>query len=413
MTTYTIPYGESSLSFEIPGAMTVEVLEPKSVSPHVESRELVEESLRRSSLKCFKNLSSAAIAINDKTRPVPHQHLLPPLLKKLETIGIPSQNITLIIATGAHDPMRPESFPEVVPLEILDRYRVVSHDCDDTRNLVNLGETERGTPVWINRIYADSALRVVVGNIEPHQFQGFSGGVKSAVIGLAGRETINANHAWLTDPRARLGAYQDNPARQDVEEIGKLLGVHFALNTVLNDQKEILYALAGPPQEIMTNAIPLVRDLYELEVAEPFDFLIVSPGGHPKDINLYQAQKALTHAALVAREGATILLAAACPEGVGDDAFSTWMREDATLEDILARFQREGFQVGPHKAYLFARESTRLDLYLNTSLAAQDLDSLHLRSVEDLQTFLNARLPGKGRIGIIPYANATIPKIKD
>lgn len=412
MTTYTIPYGDSSLSFDLPRGVPVSVIAPKTFPPVTTPRQVVEETLQRSSLQGFSNLPSVAIAINDKTRPVPHQHLLPPLLKKLESIGIPPRKVTLIIATGAHPPLTEEEFPQVVPPEVLDRCRVISHDCDDYRNLVHLGKTQRNTPVWINRTYAESTLRIVVGNIEPHQFQGFSGGVKSAAIGLAGRETINANHAWMTDPRSCLGAYEDNPARQDVEEIGEILGVHYALNVILNADKKILHALAGKPAQVIEEGIPIARDIYHVEVAAPFDLLIVSPGGHPKDINLYQAQKALAHASRVTKGGGTILLAAACPEGAGDEAFAAWMRESATLEDVLSRFHQKGFRVGPHKAYLFARDATRVNVHIKTDLPSEETKSFHLNPVNTLQTFLDRRFSNQGCIAILPYANATIPKIK-
>jgi nickel-dependent lactate racemase len=41
---------------------------------------------------------------------------------------------------------------------------------------------------------------------------GFSGGVKSAAIGLAGLATINANHTSMSDPDSRIGTYSTNPA---------------------------------------------------------------------------------------------------------------------------------------------------------------------------------------------------------
>ena len=113
--------------------------------------------------------------------------------------------------------MTPAEFPEILPAEVLDRYRVVSHDAH-AGDLVELGETSRGTPVTVNRGYVDSDLKIVVGTIGPHQFAGYSGGVKSAAIGLAGLETINRNHAWMADPAARIGTYATNPARQDGTE---------------------------------------------------------------------------------------------------------------------------------------------------------------------------------------------------
>src|SRR5690606_5235762 len=134
------------------------------------------------------------------------------LLDALADLGLPPEAITLLIGTGTHTPMPPEEFPAVVPPDLLARHPVYSHDCD-APDLVALGVTSRGTPVTANRRYMAADLRLVVGNIEPHQFMGFSGGVKGAAIGLAGRETINRNHALLLDPRADLARYDDNPMR--------------------------------------------------------------------------------------------------------------------------------------------------------------------------------------------------------
>ncbi len=416
MPTYTIPYGTSSLSFSLPDDLDVDVISPHHKAAVSRPRQAVKEALQQSYLKKYKGLPNAAIAINDKTRPIPHQHLYPPLLEELTKIGIPPKNTTLFIATGAHPPMAEEEFADVVPPDILSRCKVISHDCDDRRNQVQLGVTQRGTPVWINRAYAQSALRIVVGNIEPHQFMGFSGGVKSAVIGLAGRETINANHAMMTDPLAQLGEFRANPARQDVEEMGDILGVHFSLNTILNDQKEIVHVVAGSPQEVMAQGIPLVKEMYQVKVDLPFDLLIVSPGGHPKDINLYQAQKALAHASHVVREGGTVLMAAACPEGSGDRTFEEWMENSPSLKTILDRFSRRDFQVGPHKAYLFARDASRVSFHLLSDMKADHISRLHLSPVKDLPTALGSLLPTlplKAHIGIMPHGNATIPILTD
>jgi nickel-dependent lactate racemase len=224
MSTFQLPYDHETLTLHVPEGYPTTLIAPQEIAPAPDPVRAVNRALDAPignvKLADFGDASSVAIAINDKTRPVPHKHLLPPLLARLEALSLGPDAVTLIIATGAHAPMPAEEFARVVPPEILERYPVVSHDCDAESDLVSLGETSRGTPAWINRAFAEADLRIVVGNIEPHQFQGFSGGVKSAVIGLGGRATINANHAMLTRPEAALARYADNPARQDLEELG-------------------------------------------------------------------------------------------------------------------------------------------------------------------------------------------------
>ncbi len=191
-------------------------------------------------------------------------------------------------------PPTPDEFGQVVPPDILARYTVVSHDAEDAANLVNLGQA-RCTPVWANRRFVEADLRIVVGDIEPHQFQGFSGGVKTA-IGLAGKATINANPAMMTDPAAVIGRYDDNPCRQDVEEIGRLMRVDYALNAILDEDRRIIPRVGRRPGGRHVGGVHLVRAHlpgHRGGTLRPGDRL--AAGGHPKDINLYQAQKALGH----------------------------------------------------------------------------------------------------------------------
>jgi nickel-dependent lactate racemase len=321
--------------------------------------------------------------------------------------------------------MRPDEFPLVVPPEILARYRVVSHDCDDEAGLIGLGETSRGTPVWVNRRWWEADLRLVVGNLEPHQFMGFSGGVKSAAVGLTGRVTINTNHAMMTAPGSQIGRFEDNPCRQDVEEIGAMIGVHYALNAIMDEEKRIVHVLAGAPLDVMRRGIPLLRAIYQVTTPAPFDLLIVAPGGHPKDINLYQAQKALGHAILVMKPGGAVILAAACPEGTGSKGYEAFMADPAmtTHEAVLARYAREGYRIGPHKAWQISRDASRIRLLTVTEMPADFARHLLLNPVADrpgmaaqaqLDTALAvalADLPPNARVGVMPWANATIPAL--
>ena len=250
-----MPYGRQHLGVSLPDEWQVELLTPQQLPTLPDPPAAVDQALERplgeQHLSDWAGVRSAAIAINDKTRPVPHHILLPPLLRRLEALGLPPDAIRVLIATGAHPPTGREEFSQILPPDIIERYPVVSHSAKDRDNLAYLGTSGRGTPIWINRGFIQADLRVVVGNIEPHQFVGFSGGVKSAAIGLAGVETIAHNHAMMRDSRARLARFEDNPTRQDVEEIGRRIGVHFALNAVVNEAKQMVAVLAGEPGLVM------------------------------------------------------------------------------------------------------------------------------------------------------------------
>jgi len=437
MPDFRLPYGKTHLEFSLPDAWAPELIAPRAVPGAVDPLAEVNAALDAAPLASFfeeagggrvpSSLvgrpshreaphSSVVIAVNDKTRPVPHHLLLPPLLRKLEEAGVQPEQITLIIATGTHAPMPAEEFGLVIPAEILRRYPVISHDCD-AADLVHLGTTQRGVEVRANRRYMEADLRIVVGNIEPHQFMGWSGGVKSAAVGLTARATINANHALMTEPGSELGHYDDNPARQEVEEIGRLMGVGYALNAILNEHKEIVHALAGDPVMVIRDGIPLARGICRVEVAAPFDLLIISPGGHPKDINLYQAQKALGHATLVMKPGGAVILAAACPDGTGSPGYDRFMADPAmtSYEAVLARYKREGYRLGPHKAWQIARDASRVRLMTITHIAREHACRLLLNPIASLDeaiTVARIDLPSHPHVGVMPIANATIPALR-
>ncbi len=413
MAKHKIPYGKTQIEFSIPDSFQVQVLKPAQIPPAFDparaSFASIDNPLGNVYLSDFKNAKSV-----DKTRPVPLKILLPPLLQRLIDIGIPNDAITLIVAVGTHAPMAEKEFADLLLEEILLRYRVISHDCDDQANLVHLGETAHGTSVWCNRIFSAADLRISLGNLEPHQFMGFSGGVKTAAIGLAGRETVTHNHSMMLDPRANIARYDDNPARQDVEAIGKMIGVHFALNSVVNENKQIVAVLAGNPREVMLRGIPIVLDLYQAKVDAPFDLMIVSPGGHPKDINLYQAQKALAHATFVTKENGTVILAAACPEGTGSQHYEEWIADtrSASHAQVIAAFKREGYRLGAHKAFQISRDASRERVWFVTEMKPDFVRRLlvtPLTSLDDALSIALPDLPSNARVGIMPYANATIP----
>ena len=411
-----IPYGKSFLTANLPDDIGVDVIEPPEVSPAVNPLEVVQSALDNLlgdvDWTNFAGSRSVAIAVNDKTRPVPHQHLLPPLIERLASLGISDESITFYIAVGTHSPMMPDEFRTILPDDILRRYNVVSHDSEDNDRLIYIGETSLGTPIWSHQNYFRSDFKIVVGNIEPHQFIGFSGGVKSAAIGLSGLKTINHNHALMTHPASQLGEYETNPARQDVEEIGQKIVIHIALNAILNQGKQIVQALAGEPEAVMRAGVPISQQVCQVAVPHDYKLVIASPGGHPKDINVYQSQKGFAHAARVAHPGGTIILTAACPEGSGSQHYEDWMAGKLSYAEVIEQFQLEGFHIGPHKAYQIARDASKFHLMFVSEMDKNLMEALLLNPVRDFQTAVESALaglqPGE-RVGVLPHAASTIP----
>ena len=192
-----------------------------------------------------------------------------------------------------------------------------------------------------------------------------------------------------------------------------MIRIDFAVNALLNGEKQIIKALAGDPVAVMRAGIPEARALYQAPVDAPFDLMIVSPGGHPKDINIYQAQKGMAHAAAVTKDGGVMILCAACPEGSGSSDYESWMMNLSVRshEAVFERFEREGFRVGRHKAFQVSRDAARMRTMLVSDLDDDFVRALLLHPQPDLQTAIDvalAMLPRDARIGVMPAANATM-----
>lgn len=420
MPLYSLPYGRSFQQLEIPETYSQKWIAPPSIEPALDPlgmvKQALQDPLRLSSDEddfwtSVSQNQQVAIAVNDKTRPVPNHLLLPPLLEKLHAMGIPQQQITIWVASGSHLPMKQEELSSILPLSIVKQYPVYSHNIEDQDNLIHLGRTSRGTPIWVNHQFYQADLKIVVGDIEPHHFAGFSGGYKTAAIGLAGWPTINANHALLTQPDAWIGEFKKNPLRQDIEEIGTRIGVHLAINAILNHDKKIVTVFAGHPEAVIREGIKASKALWEVSCPDRFDLVIASAGGYPKDINFYQAQKAITHASMFCKSGGTIILLAECSEGIGSTAYEQFMEGKHSISEIYSHFQSLGFQVGPHKAYQVARLLEKFNIILVSNIDEKRVHHLLLQSAPNVQAALQKALgnfPFTPKIGVLPHATTTL-----
>ena len=415
-----LKYGDAYQMMSIDDTQySVDVIEP-NLSPGISGNlyDIASETIKSPMGQfTWSNISpsstkSIAIAINDKTRPVPHEILLPPLLDHLKALGFTPDCITFFIATGTHIPMPEEEFTRILPLEIINNYRIISHDCDDDSNLISLGKTSSNTPVSVNKAFYNADLKFVVGNIEPHHFMGFSGCNKSASIGMTSRTTINQNHTFITSEKAKVGIYDDNPMRQDVEEIGKMIGVHAAWNVIMNTDRDIVHFLFGEPVPTMKKGVDLCRKVYETPVNQKYELVIASVGGFPKDINFYQAQKAFTHAALLTKQGGTVILCAECREGSGSASYERFVSQYESYAEALTAFEKVPFEIGPHKAYQVAKLLEQVEFTLVSDISPTLASKLHFNADQNLQDVINRalnKLPDNISIAILPKAINTIP----
>ncbi len=417
MGTVKIPYGNGFLSFDFNDKYSFDQILPnENFINRNKELEFIKNALNKCIGKDEKKLFNdpkckVAIAINDPTRPIPNNLLLPPLLKHIENLNISRQNISFFIATGTHKGLNKNEINELLTPEIAERYDVIVHDCDDPNNLIFLGHSTSGTPIYINKDYYLHDLKLVVGQIEPHHFMGFSGGVKSAVIGLGGIKTIEANHSKIINPKAKMGIFFTNPMRKEVEEIGKTIGIDIAFNVVLNSQKQIISAFYGDPYQVMLEGINISASVCQVDSEGEYDMVIASPGGYPKDINLYQSQKAITHACTFLKKNGVVILAAACSEGPGNKLFENYFQGKHTWMEIINSFEKQKFRVGPHKAFQLALQLKDHPIILISEMKSKNVRDMLLTPAKDISEAISLSknfLPETPRIVVLPYATHTM-----
>lgn len=352
-----------------------------------------------------------AIVTSDITRPCPSYRILPALLDELYAAGCRAEDITLVFALGSHRGHTPEEMKKLAGERAYSEIRCVDSDRADC---VHMGTTDAGTPVDITRAVAEADRRICLGNIEYHYFAGYSGGAKAIMPGVSTREAIQCNHRMMVKEEAHAGNLEGNPLRMDIEQAAAICGVDFIVNVVLDEHKQIVKAVAGDLVKAHREGCRFLDRMYLKELDSRADIVLVSQGGAPKDLNLYQTQKALDNAKHAVKNGGAIILIGSCKEGLGEKVFEEWMLNAPTAESMIERIGRD-FQLGGHKAAAIAMVLQNAEIYLVSDLEDDFVKKIFLKPAHSAQEALDAafaRLGPDATVLAMPYGGSTLPRAK-
>ena len=420
----TLPYGKTGISFNIdearlngvfhaglPAAVDDELLETeRALSTPYASLKLAE--LARGKKNCV-------IIASDHTRPVPSRILMPALLRHLRQ-GVPDLDITILIATGCHRFTSREELIAKFGSEIVENEKIVVHDCDDASQLVDLGTLPSGGHLQINKLAVETDLLIAEGFIEPHFFAGFSGGRKSVLPGIAGRKTVLANHCaeFIQSPFARTGILENNPIHRDMLFAAEKAKLAFVLNVVINENKKIVRAFAGDPAAAHAEGCKFLQSHCRITVPES-DIVITSNGGYPLDQNVYQSVKGMTAAEAVCRENGVIIIAAACNDGHGGEAFFRVLSEAQSPEKLLesiASIPRNKTTPDQWQYQILARIQSHFRVIVVTRDCSYEmLRKMKLEtasSVEEALEMAYEKLPAEAKTAVIPDGVSVIAQKK-
>ena len=414
-----LKYGKEEIRLPIEDKNIIKILnlgkQEVLLNPENKLRELLKNPIGCPSLRELifqKKASKILIIVNDITRPTPYEIILPPLLDELHRTGIKKENIIFIIATGIHRSNSQEEIKEIFGENIFSAYKFINHDCDNPRQK-DLGKLRSGNNLWVNPIVSDIDFIITTGVIVPHYFAGFSGGRKSILPGICGRKTIEANHAQMVHHNARAGNFKGNPVHEEMQEAAEKVGVDFNINVVTNEHHKIIEIVAGELYKSWLRGVEVCKKIYLCPIEKKAEVVIASAGGYPKDINVYQAQKALENACHAVKPGGTIILLAECTEEYGEATFEKWIEEANTPDDIIKRLKNK-FVLGGHKAYAIARAVKEVEVILISSLPQDKIRKLFFIPMESVSQALNYI---KDKYGedfqgyILPSGNTVVPQL--
>lgn len=410
----SLGYGSGTQSVSVPDERIVSVLHANEVSfPLTGEAEVLRALAEPIGTPRLRDIvrpgERIAVVSSDITRPMPTYAVMPALLDELYAAGVRPEDITLVFALGSHRAHTEEEKRRLAGERAYSEIRCVDSDPEDC---VRFGVTSRGTPVDITRSVAEADRRVLLGNVEYHYFAGYSGGVKALMPGVSTPAAIQANHRLMTEPGSVAGNIPGNSVRADLEEAGRLVGVDFILNVVLDEHKHVVHAVAGDFIKAHREGCRVLDGMYMKPIPERADIVIVSQGGAPKDLNLYQVQKALDNAKHAVKKGGAVIVVGSCSEGMGNAVFSEWMTSAQTSRDITDRLRR-GFRLGGHKAAAIAMVLEEADIYLVSEMDPDFVRSIFLKPAKTAQEAYEDAIKTRpdAKVIVMPYGGSTLPRV--
>ena len=432
---YAVPFGKSELEFELPPSMTGTVAVSKPVPPIEDLPAAIARALASPiNSPRLRELArpggTVCIVFTDITRSSPDHLLVPAILAELEMAGVRDEDIVLLCGIGMHRPSTAEEKVIKLGQVVVDRYRVVDNEPQNPAALVDLGTTESGIPLSVNKVAHQADLLIATGIVEPHQYAGYSGARKTLAVGAAGEAMIAYTHGpeMVDHPGTRLGKIEGNPFHEAITEAARRANLRFILNVVQDDHKRPVAILAGEPEATFVELVSAAKALFEVPVPPAtrdarhgrYD-VAVAGVGYPKDENLYQASRAASYLFFaptsVVREGGVFIIPAPTAEGVGDGVgeqrFLEKMRGAADMPSVLAELRRTGYPPGAQRAFVMAKVMEKAHVIIVGSATPDIVSQLHMIPAADMDEAFRIAAAKVGRndldVLIVPHALLTLP----
>ncbi len=418
-----IPYGTGHLELAIEEQYINKILASKAqeYKAACSQEELVRKALKEPvSSKRLSDMTAGAgkvlVITSDHTRPVPSKITLPILLEEIRRHN-PEVKVKILIATGFHRPTTHEEMLMKFGKDLVEKEEILNHDSRDSDNMVYKGVLPSGGELWVNSLVDWADVVLSEGFIEPHFFAGFSGGRKSILPGIASAKTVLANHCskFIASSYARTGNLKSNPINEDMMYAASAAKLQFIMNVVIDGEKKIINAFAGDPVKAHEAGCDFVKNLSSVKAGNAADIVITSNGGYPLDQNIYQAVKGMTAAEACVKKDGVIIIAAACNDGHGGEAFYRWFanaKSPLEVAEKIAGIKQQDTIADQWEAQILARILIKSDVILVSDQCDPELiTKMHMKHANSLDQAIRlagAKVGPDAKVTIIPDGVAVI-----
>jgi len=384
MSLYTLKYGHSYQSFQLPSDWESELLkynEPAPLHPEVALIESLKNPVWEKPFdEWLKGFNRILIICPDITRYAGMDYILPILYEKY----LKKKDVKIVFALGNHRKHTEEERKTIVSEQIYRTVPCFDHDCFDKNALIFFGKTSSGLEVFLNRAITECDAAVVAGSINFHYLAGFGGGRKAIFPGIAGYETILGIHSKVFNKDkpgkhsfARSGILKGNPMHEEIMEGIKLIKTPmFLINTVIDDKKNLLKIFSGDLKKAHEEGCMWYRGHFGINVTRKAEVVIVSAGGFPKDINFIQTHKAIEHALNGVKENGFMVVLGRCEDGIGNEDFLRWF--DYPCLEEMEKHVRCADKVYAQTAYATRIKARYCNIILVSDLKADTVKSMGL-----------------------------------
>jgi nickel-dependent lactate racemase len=413
-----LPYGKETVTVSIPSENLLGVYSPRDVPaiPDVKGeivRALADPIQSKSPRELASGKKKVVIVADDITRCTPTEIITPLLLDEFNAAGVPDENITIIIALGTHRFMTDEEIVQKFGKETASRVTIKNHPFRDAGAHVDLGTTENGGQILVNREVFEADFKIGVGSIVPHHICGFSGGAKIIQPGVSGEATTAYTHLLSARaPRSYLGIL-DNPVRTEMDAIARKVGLNTILNTVLNRHGEVVGVFFGDVTAAFREGVKRALEVYAVELSREADIVLSS--SHPCDLDVWQAHKTQYPTDQAVKEGGIFIIVTHCAEGVSQmhsDILDITCHSSSRVRDMVEAGQIHD-EVGAALAIAWAQVKEREEVFIvSDGISAEEAARLGFTPFKSAQAAVDEALKRRGpgsKIAVLTHAPDMLP----